>query len=250
MSLHPPAMYVLANSCAARASSQFLIKLFIFSSTDRYFVCLNAKGIATGIIPNVSSKGVFNWSACCQLLCEFHGREHSGPFFQIVCTKYQNIKIYALISWLTHSVASSDYRWYGVIKDDLILSSFKSYKKDFATNWGPLSEMILSIKPNHLYTLSSKSWAHWSAIKIVLQGMRITPFVWPWSTTAKIKSYPPKVGKSVIISMEQLAKGLVDFAPSKGKYDGWDGFWLILNCWQILHPCMYHLMNVCILGHQ
>lgn len=37
---------------------------------------------------------------------------------------------------------------------------------------------------------------------------------------AKIESNPPEIGKSVIMSIEQLEKGLVDFAPSIGKYDG------------------------------
>ena len=64
-----PAMHVLANSWAARASSQFFIKLFIFSSIDGYFVCLKAKGIATGVVPSISSKGVWVQSACHWLLC-------------------------------------------------------------------------------------------------------------------------------------------------------------------------------------
>ena len=91
-----PAMHVLANSCAAKASSQILIKLFIFSSIDRYFVCSNAKGIATGVIPSISSKGVFKRSACRQLLCVKSIVEsildHSSGLF------VQNIEIYASIS--------------------------------------------------------------------------------------------------------------------------------------------------------
>ena len=37
-------------------------------------------------------------------------------------------------------------------------------------------------------------------------------------------------------SIEQLAYGLVDFAPSVGMYAGFTGDLLILNCWQVLHP--------------
>ena len=136
-------MRVLANSWAARASSQFLIKLFIFSSIEGYFVCSKARGIATGIIPSISSKWVFSQSACHQLLwvnsiIESMVNHSSGLFVQ-------NIEIYASISWFTRSVAPSDCGWYAVVKEDLILSSFRSSKKDLAANWGPLSEIILSV---------------------------------------------------------------------------------------------------------
>src|ERR1700678_3878780 len=58
-----------ANSCAANASSLFLINCFIFSSIAGNFVCSNEIGIAIGVSPCMSSKGVFVLSACCQLLC-------------------------------------------------------------------------------------------------------------------------------------------------------------------------------------
>ena len=43
-------------------------------------------------------------------------------------------------------------------------------------------------------------------------------------------------GRSIIKSIEQLANGLVDFAPSVGMYAGFAGDLLILNCWQVPHP--------------
>ena len=52
----------------------------------------------------------------------------------------------------------------------------------------------------------------------MLQGDKITPFERPWSTTTRMESYPSADGRSVIRSIEQLAKGLVDFAPSVGMY--------------------------------
>ena len=44
--------------------------------------------------------------------------------------------------------------------------------------------------------------------------------------------------RSVIKSIEQLANGLVDFAPSVGMYAGFAGDLSILNCWQVPHPDM------------
>ena len=69
-----------------------------------------------------------------------------------------------------------------------------------------------------------------------LQGTKITPFERPWSTMTKIESYPSAKGRSVIKSMEQLAKGLVDFAPLVGMYAGFEGVLSILNCWQVHIP--------------
>jgi len=63
------AMHVLASSCAASASSWFLIKVFILSSTAGYFVFSNDNGRVIGDSPNMSLKGVFIWSVCHQLLC-------------------------------------------------------------------------------------------------------------------------------------------------------------------------------------
>jgi hypothetical protein len=47
-----------------------------------------------------------------------------------------------------------------------------------------------------------------SAVALVFeQGMKIIPFVRPWSTTERIESRPQTGGKSVIKSMERWAKG-------------------------------------------
>ena len=71
---------------------------------------------------------------------------------------------------------------------------------------------------------------------VLLVGHKITPFKRPWSTMTKIESDQSTSGKSVIKSIEQCVNGLVDVAPSTGLKDGCEGFWLILNCWQIPHP--------------
>jgi len=75
-----------------------------------------------------------------------------------------------------------------------------------------------------------------SAVVVLLQGMRITPLLRPWSTTTKIESNPFTRGKSVMKSIEQYANGRVDFAPSVGMNAGLDGCLSILNCWQTPHP--------------
>src|ERR1700678_3425145 len=58
-----------ANSCAASASSLFLINCFIFSLIAGNFVCSNESGIAIGVSPWMSSNGVLVLSACRRLLC-------------------------------------------------------------------------------------------------------------------------------------------------------------------------------------
>ena len=97
-----------------------------------------------------------------------------------------------------------------------MFKSFRSSRNECAANWGPRSERISSGSPNRLYKLSKSSCAAPSAVKVFEQGVKITPFERPRSTTTRIESNPFTVGKSVIKSMEQLAKGRVDFAPSIG----------------------------------
>ena len=87
-----------------------------------------------------------------------------------------------------------------------------------------------------------------SDVSVLLQGIKITPFKSPWSTMTRIESCPSTGGRSVIRSIEQLANGLVDFAPSVGMYASFAGDLLILNCWQVPHPDMYFFTNVP--GHQ
>ena len=77
-------------------------------------------------------------------------------------------------------------------------------------NWGPWSDMILSGSPNHLYRFSNNSLPVSSAVIVLLQGVKITPLVSPWSATTKIESKPSTGGKSVMKSMEQYVKGHVD----------------------------------------
>jgi len=48
---------------------------------------------------------------------------------------------------------------------------------------------------------------------VLLQGMKITPLVSPWSTTTKIESNPSDSGRSVMKSIVICSKGLVEVDP-------------------------------------
>src|SRR5271168_761071 len=102
----------------------------------------------------------------------------------------------------------------------MTFSSFNSSRNECAANCGPLSEIILSGNPNRLYRLSSNSCAAPSAVSVFAQGIKITPFERPCSTTTKMESKPSTGGKSVIKSIEQLAKGRVEEAPGIGRKAG------------------------------
>ena len=80
-----------------------------------------------------------------------------------------------------------------------------------------------------------------SSVRVFKQGVRITPFISPWSTTDKIASTTVPLlrvigGRSVIKSMDRFAKGQVVVGPGIGLNNGAHGFRLILNCWHMPHP--------------
>ena len=116
------------------------------------------------------------------------------------------------------------------MRAEVIQSSFIISWNDCAANWGPQSEIILSGSPNCLYKLSSKSCAAPLVVNVFVQGIKITPFERPWSTTTKMESKLLTGGRSMIKSIEQLAKGLITFADLMGIRAGCDGDPLILNC--------------------
>ena len=68
-----------------------------------------------------------------------------------------------------------------------------------AANCGPRSDIILSGRPNLLYTFRINMSAAPIALIVLLQGVNITPLVRPWSTMTMIESCPLSVtGKSII----------------------------------------------------
>ena len=66
--LHQSAILFQASSCAAKASSQFLISVLILSSTVGNLVFSNENGIAIGMSLNINSNGAFCLLACLRLL--------------------------------------------------------------------------------------------------------------------------------------------------------------------------------------
>ena len=113
---------------------------------------------------------------------------------------------------------------------DLIPSNFKSSINAFDANCGPRSEIILLGSPNLLYKFLSRNLEIPFTVIVLLQRIRITPLLKPWSTTTKIELKLLIDGRSVIKSIEQQVNGLVDLAPSVGINVGLVGDLWILNC--------------------
>ena len=61
----------------------------------------------------------------------------------------------------------------------------------------------------HVTQLSRSKVATYSAVIVFEHGRRITSFVRPWSTMTNKESNLFTIGRSVIMSIEQFAKGLV-----------------------------------------
>src|ERR1700733_6172830 len=131
-----------------------------------------------------------------------------------------------------------------------IPNCFPISRNALEANCGPRSDITLSGSPNRLYTLSRRSSTVPSAVIVLLQGHKITPFVRPWSTTTMIESYPCDIGKSVMKSIEIWAKGRPVPDPLIGIKGGEVGCRFILDCWHTAHPSTYFLINVYIPGHQ
>ena len=135
------------------------------------------------------------------------------------------------LNFLVDSLSSSIRLGVMVVdRDDLTPNSFRSSIKAFDTNWGPRSDMILSGSPKRLYRFSNNSCAVSSVVIVFEHGIRIIPFVNPWSTTMRMESCPFTGGRSVMKSIEQFTKGRVVGAPSVGRKEGFVGCQSILNC--------------------
>ena len=64
----------------------------------------------------------------------------------------------------------------------------------------------MSCRPKCLKTLLRKICAISVALMVLKQGVRITPFIRPWSTMTMIESWLSKDGRSVMRSMESYLK--------------------------------------------
>ena len=90
-----------------------------------------------------------------------------------------------------------------MVKDEVILRSFRSSLNALAANCGPRFEIILLGKPNRLNRLLNNSCATPSKVIVFVHGHKITLFKRPWSTTTKIESNLLERGKLVIKSIKQ-----------------------------------------------
>ena len=116
-------------------------------------------------------------------------------------------------------------------------------------NCGPRSEMRVSWSPKHLNMWSKKSCAMPFASIIFEQGVSITPFVRPWSTTTIMESCPCERGKSVMRSTESCLKGREE-EDLMGESSGITGCVRALFYWQTAQPATKLLMNTESPGHQ
>jgi len=88
---------------------------------------------------------------------------------------------------------------------------------------GSLSEIMILGNPNRLTIWSKWSSAASSAVNSLLQGIKITPFVRPWSTTTITRSWPRSVlGNPEIKSCVIIWNGFVavDLIGCTGGYVG------------------------------
>ena len=116
-------------------------------------------------------------------------------------------------------------------------------------NWGPRSDIKESCRPNLLKTWEKKSLATSMVSMVLEQGIIITPFIRPWSTTTKIEFLPRTSGRSVTRSTDNCLKGSSEDEGIRlsGGRMGWV---LALFCWQVAHPSMNQLTYVDSPGHQ
>ena len=94
-----------------------------------------------------------------------------------------------------------------VEKACLIWSRPIRFFMECAANLGSLSDMILSGSPNRVKILSINIFAMSLEVAFSEVGVKITPFVRPWSTTDSMASKPEGGGRLVMRSQEIWAKG-------------------------------------------
>ena len=73
------------------------------------------------------------------------------------------------------------------------------------------------------YIVKKKTWVIPAMSMDLEQGVRITPFVRPWSTMTMIESKPKEGGRLVMRSTESCLKGrvVVDGMGQRGGVVGW-----------------------------
>ena len=116
-------------------------------------------------------------------------------------------------------------------------------------NWGPLSNIRVSWRPNHLKTFWKKSFSTSATSMVFEHGIMITPFIRLWLTMTMMESRPFTSSKSVTRSTESCLKGNkeVDGIGFNGGHVRWV---FTLFCWHTVHPSMNLLTYVDNPDHQ
>ena len=136
------------------------------------------------------------------------------------------------------------------------MESLTSYLRSLASslasaeaNCGPLSDIRVLWRPNHLKMFSKKSFPTLATSMVFEQGIMTTPFIRPWSTMTMMESWPFTRGKSVTRSTKSCLKGSeeVDRIGFNGRQTGWV---FVLFCWHTAQPLMNLFMYVDNPGHQ
>ena len=97
--------------------------------------------------------------------------------------------------------------WNAVDGVCLIPSCFAKVLMELARKRGSLSEIILSGSPYLTNIFSISIFAISFVVMVLETGVKITPFVSPWSTTDKIASKLSTAERSVMRSHEICANG-------------------------------------------
>ena len=186
-------------------------------------------------IHGVGKKGSLWWS-CEGLNCdETWWWEGSPSISKVVGAEMRR---YISTSWWVLSVCPSVW---GVIcsgEFDIVVKESGQFPgKGRCELWASLSDIRNSWSLNCMKTWWRKSFATPATLMVFEHGVRVTPFIRPWSTTTIIELCLFKGGKSVIMSTDSCLKGSGK-DEGIGVRGGQVGSWLTLFCWHTAHPEM------------
>src|SRR6266702_8931417 len=117
-------------------------------------------------------------------------------------------------------------------------------------NFGSLSLMNFSGRPNCGNICCIMSPAVSSAIIPSLHGMNIVAFVQSWSVMVSIELYPCETGSLVMKSSTTVSNSIASCFGKIGTSGTLVGHVLILFLWQSAHPLTYSITSCHMFGHQ
>ena len=111
-------------------------------------------------------------------------------------------------------------------------------RMNFKANFGSLSLMNFSGRPNCGNMCWIMSPAVSSAIIPSLHGMNIVAFVQSWSVMVSIELYPCEIGSLVMKSRATVSNGIASRVGNMGDNEALVGRVLTLFLWHSAHPWM------------